>query len=155
MCPIYRVLIELMVIQKSMDMNTKIECFNDKYIFTMYGVRKIFAPSVLISLLGPSIVHILLFICTYILSFPGSLYICCHYCSIVPNDMMCFCVMHVQAGGLDRLTLDSQYDTAVTTAIENKNQSQHMEPVASSPSKNAQSTYKDSSVEKTIPASST
>lgn len=49
---------------------------------------------------------------------------------------MCVCVM--QADGVDRLTLDSLHDTAVTTA--NENESQHMEPVASSPCKNAQST---------------
>lgn len=64
---------------------------------------------------------------------------------------MCVCVMDAQAGGLERLTLDSLDDTAVTT--ENENQS-HMEPAASSPCKIAQSTYEDSSAEKTIPASS-
>lgn len=68
------------------------------------------------------------------LSFPGSLNICCRFCSITPNDMMYVCVMYAQVGGLDRLTLDSLYDRAA-----NENKSQHMEPVTSSPCKNAQS----------------
>lgn len=55
--------------------------------------------------------------------------------ALYPDAIMCVCVM--QAGGLDRLTLDSLYDKAVTTA--NENRSHQMEPVASNPLENAQS----------------